>query len=60
VNGTVVQDVNITLKKKWLKRSTLKAGTKNVKYTPLVEASKILLPPLHMKNFVINQDGAAF
>ena len=33
------------LKKEWEKRSTLKAGTKNVKYTPLVEASKILLPP---------------
>ena len=49
------------------KRSTLIAGTENVKYTPLVEASKILLPPLHiklglMKNFVkaMNQDGAAF
>ena len=36
------------LKKEWPKRSTLKAGTKNVKYTPLVEASKILLPPLHI------------
>ena len=55
------------LKEEWPKRSTLKAGTKNVKYTPLVEASKILLPPLHiklglMKNFVkaMNQDGAAF
>ena len=54
-------------KRDWPKRSTLKVGTKNVKYTPLVEASKILLPPLHiklglMKNFVkaMNQDGAAF
>jgi len=43
VNGTVVQDMNIALKKMWLKRSTMKAGTKDVKYTPLVEASKILL-----------------
>ena len=45
----------------------MKAGTKNVKYTPLVDATKILLPLLHiklglMKNFVkaMNQDGAAF
>ena len=45
----------------------MKAGKKNVKYTPLVKASKILLPPLHiklglMKNFVkaMNQDGATF
>ena len=55
------------LKKEWPKRSTLKASIKNVKYTSLVEASKILLPSLHiklglMKNFVkaINKDGAAF
>ena len=55
------------LKKEWPKRSTLKASTKNVKYTSLVEASKILLPPLHiqlglMKNFVkaMNKNGAAF
>ena len=55
------------LKKEWPKRSTLKASTKNVKYTPLVEASKILLPPLHIKlglikNFAkaMNEDGAAF
>ena len=55
------------LKKEWPKTSTLKAGTKNVRFTPLVEASKILLHPLHiklglMKNFVktMNQDGATF
>ena len=55
------------LKKKWPKRSPLKAGTKNVKYTPLVEATKILLPLLHIKlglikSFVkaMNQHGAAF
>ena len=49
------------------KKSTLKKGTKNVKYTPLVEAPKIFLSSLHiklglMKSFVtvINQDGAAF
>ena len=55
------------IKKEWPKGSTLKANTKNLKYTPLVEASKILLPPLHiknglMKNFVkaMNQNGAAF
>ena len=54
-------------KKKWPKRSLLKADTKSMKYTRLVEASKILLPPSHikfglMKNFVeaVNQDGAAF
>jgi len=48
------------LKKDWSKRSTLKGSTINVKYTPLFEASKILLPRL--KNFVkvVNQDGAAF
>ena len=32
------------LKKERPKRNTLKAGTKNVKYILLVEASKILLP----------------
>jgi len=32
------------LKNDWSKRSTLKGGTTNVKYTLLVEASKILLP----------------
>ena len=55
------------LKKEWAKRSTLKGGTKSVKYNPLVETSKILLPTLHiklglMKNFVkaMNQSGAAF
>ena len=55
------------VKKKWPKRSTLKAGTKNVKHTPLVVASKILLPLLHIKlglkkNFVkaMGQDGAVF
>ena len=54
-------------KKERPKRSTLKEGTKNVKYTPLAEASKIFLPSLHiklglMKSFAtaINQDGAAF
>ena len=45
----------------------MKAGTKNIKYTPFVKALKILLFPLDiklglMKNFVkaMNQDGAAF
>ena len=37
------------LKKYWSERSTLKAGTINVKYTPLVEVSEILLPPLPIK-----------
>ena len=49
------------------KKKHFESKYKNVKYTPLVEASKILLPPLHiklglMKNFVkaMNQNGAAF
>ena len=55
------------LKKEWPKEAFCKQVQKNVKYTSLVEASKILLPSLHiklglMKNFVkaMNQDGAAF
>ena len=45
----------------------MKAGTKNIKYTPFVKALKILLSLLDielglMKNFekAMNQDGAAF
>jgi len=59
--------MNITLKRSGQKEALRKQVQKNVKYTPLVEASKILLPPLHiklglMKNFVkaVNQAGAAF
>ena len=49
------------------KKKNFESRYKNVKHTPLIEASKILLPPLHIKlglvkNFVkvMNQDGAAF
>ena len=49
------------------KKKHFESRYKNVKYTSLVEASKILLPPLYiklalMKNFIkaMNQDGAAF
>ena len=43
--------------KKWQQRDALQPGSYNVKDKPLVDPSKILLPPLHiklglMKNFV--------
>ena len=65
--GIVVQDMNINLKRSGQKEALRKQVQKNVKYTPLIETSKILLPPLRiklglMKNFVkaVNQAGAAF
>lgn len=54
-------------RKDWTPRETLQPGEMNVQHSPLVDRSKILLPPLHiklglMKNFVkgMNKDGAAF
>ena len=51
----------------WPLRQRLEPGSKNVLYPSLVEPSKILLPPLHvklglMKNFVkaMDRDGQAF
>lgn len=53
--------------KNWAKRGKSKIGDFNIKYPPLVDADKILLPPLHiklglMKQFArtLDNDGAAF
>lgn len=55
------------VKKIWPARKILEPGHKNVKYHSLVESSRILLPPLHiklglMKNFVkaMDRNGTAF
>ena len=55
------------IKKDWPLRQSLTPGEKNVKHPPLVESSKILLPPLHiklglMKNFVkaMDKTGSGF
>jgi hypothetical protein len=41
--------------KKWPKRCGLVPGKKNVKYSNLVDPSKILLPPLHIKLGLMKQ-----
>ena len=53
--------------KSWPKRQSLTPGFKNVAHEPLIESSKILLPPLHIKlglikNFVkaLDVNGSAF
>jgi len=55
------------VKQKWPLRKNLVPGQKNVAHQPLVEPSKIFLPPLHiqlglMKNSVkaMNKEGAGF
>ena len=55
------------IQKDWPKRSSYVLGTKNVCQTPIVDSSKIILPPLHiklglMKNFVkaMNKSGEGF
>lgn len=55
------------IKKDWPLRHSLVVGQKNVKFEPLVEQDKIILPALHIKlglikNFVkkINKESAAF
>jgi len=55
------------VKRIWPARKILEPGHKNVKHHSLVESSKILLPPLHiklglMKNFVkaVDCNGTAF
>ncbi len=55
------------VKKEWPLRQGLEPGSHNVLFRPLVEPSKILLPPLHiklglMKNFVkaLEKDGEGF
>ena len=54
-------------RKDWPLRQALEPGTKNILQQPLIESSKILLPPLHIKlglikNFVkaLDRDGPAF
>jgi hypothetical protein len=60
-------DANHYQKKEWPKRDVLIPGKQNVKYAPLIEPSKVLLPPLHiklglMKNFVkaLDEKGRGF
>ena len=55
------------VKRIWPARKILEPGHKNVKHLSLVESSRILLPPLHiklglMKNFVkaMDRNGTAF
>jgi len=55
------------IQKDWPKRKSNVTGTKNVCQTPIVDSSKIILPPLHiklglMKNFVkaLNKSGEEF
>ena len=55
------------VKKRWPARKILEPGHKNVKHHSLVESSRILLPPLHiklglMKNFVkaMDRNGTEF
>jgi len=55
------------VKKIWPARKILEPGHKNIKHHSLVESSRILLPPLHiklglMKNFVkaMDHNGTAF
>ena len=66
VNGTVLQDMKITLKRSG-KKKHFESRYKKCEAPPLVETSKILLSLLHIKlglieNYVkaMNQDGAAF
>ena len=42
-------------KKNWPLRSSYEIGTYNVKQQPLVDAAKILMPPLHIKLCLIKQ-----
>lgn len=53
--------------KNWPKRENFVPGERNVKYIPLVDPKKVLLPPLHIKlglikNFVksLNKEGDGF
>ena len=54
-------------KKDWPHRTSFEPGTSNIKYAPLVNPKKVLLPPLHiklglMKNFVkaMDKEGSGF
>lgn len=46
---------NHYVKKVWTARQTLTPGSKNVLHDPLVNTTKILLPPLHIKLGLIKQ-----
>ena len=55
------------VREEWSSRQGLKPGSRNVLFYPLIEPSKILLPPLHiklglMKNFVkaLDRDSRGF
>ena len=55
------------IRREWPPREALQPGLKNVQHVPLVDRSKVLLPPLHiklglMKNFVkaMDKTGPAF
>jgi len=43
------------IKQDWPAREELVPGEKNVQAQPLVERSKIILPPLHVKLCIIKQ-----
>ena len=43
------------VRNQWPARSSLAPGDKNIIYIPLVDAKKIILPPLHIKLGVIKQ-----
>ena len=52
------------IRQDWPRREMLQPGRMNVSYQPLVDPSKIMLPPLHiklglMKNFVKAMDRGA-
>ena len=54
-------------KQKWPERSSFKPGSKNILQKPLVDPTKILLPPIHIelgliKQFVksLNREGDCF
>ena len=42
-------------KQKWPERSSFKPGSKNILQKPLVDPTKILLPPLHIKLGLMKQ-----
>ena len=47
--------INHYVKKEWEKRSNFIPGSKNIRHTPLIEPSKYLLPPLHVKLGLMKQ-----
>ena len=47
--------INHYVKKEWEKRSNFIPGSKNIRHTPLIEPSKYLLLPLHIKLGLMKQ-----